>query len=289
MQTIILGLVSGTLYALIALGITLVYKSSRILNFAQAEVGTLALYWTWWIAGRNGQPWALGALAAIAFSLVVSLLFERFVIRPMFSASRVSLAVATIGLLALMIAVEEALFAGSIKEIPPPLSSGGFSVAGVVVSPSQELSLLVAVAIAVLLGAFLRFTDFGLGVLATADDPEAARLMGVSRARVSVFTWGTAGVLSALAALLVEPSIGALAPGVFSGGLFLGGFTAALLGGLTSLPGAFVGGIAVGIIEAEVKAHLVFVSAPALQDVAMLVIVTLVLLARPQGLLGRAS
>jgi branched-chain amino acid transport system permease protein len=286
MQTIILGLVSGTLYALIALGITLVYKSSRILNFAQAEVGTLALYWTWWIAGRNGQPWALGALAAIAFSLVVSLLFERFVIRPMFSASRVSLAVATIGLLALMIAVEEALFAGSIKEIPPPLSSGGFSVAGVVVSPSQELSLLVAVAIAVLLGAFLRFTDFGLGVLATADDPEAARLMGVSRARVS---WGTAGVLSALAALLVEPSIGALAPGVFSGGLFLGGFTAALLGGLTSLPGAFVGGIAVGIIEAEVKAHLVFVSAPALQDVAMLVIVTLVLLARPQGLLGRAS
>jgi branched-chain amino acid transport system permease protein len=286
-QTVVLGIVSGSLYALIALGVTLVYKCSKVLNFAQVEIGTLALYWTWWISERHGEPWALGALAAIAFAVAVSLGFERLVVRPMFGASRVSLAVATIGLLALLIGIEEALFAGTIEELPSPLGGRGLTVAGVVVSPVAGLSLAVSVAVALVLAAFLRGTDFGLGVLATADDPEAARLMGVSRAKVSAFTWATAGALSAVAALLLEPSIGALAPGVFSGGLFLGGFTAALVGGLTSLPGAFVGGLVVGVVEAEVKAHLVFAAAPSLQDLAMLLVVTLVLLLRPEGLLGR--
>ncbi|MHB1487359.1 MAG: branched-chain amino acid ABC transporter permease [Acidimicrobiales bacterium] len=289
MQTVVLGILSGILYALIAVGITLVYKSSRVLNFAQAEVGTLALYWTWWISGEHKQPWILGALAAVVFAVAVCLVFERLFIRPIAAGPRVTLAVATIGLLALMIAIEAALFAGSIKQIPNPITHGGFTLAGVVIGPTEELALIVVVVIALALAAFLRFTDFGLGVLASADDPEAAQLMGISRAKVSAFTWGVSGGLSALAALLIEPSVGALAPGVFSGALFIGGLAAALLGGLSSLPGAFVGGVVVGVVEAEVKAHLVFASVPALQDLAMLVIVLLVLLLRPRGLLGRPA
>lgn len=289
MLTVVLGVITGVIYALIAVGITLVYKSSRVLNFAQAEIGTLALYWTWWISGEHQLPWVLGALAAIAFAVAVGLLFERFVIRPIATASRVTLAVATIGLLALTGSIELALFAGSIKEIPDPLTSGGFRLAGVVVSPSQELALVVVAAIAVGLAAFLRFTDFGLGVLASADDPVAAQLMGVSRAKVNAFTWGVAGALSALAALLIEPTVGALAPGVFGGGLFIGGLTAALVGGLSSLTGAFAGGLVVGIIEAEIKAHLVYPSVPDLQYLVLLAVVVLVLVLRPQGLLGRAA
>jgi branched-chain amino acid transport system permease protein len=288
-QPLVLGVVSGVLYSLVAVGITLVYKSSRVLNFAQAEVGTLALYWTWWISGEHRAPWIVGALVAVAFSVMVCLLFERLFIRPISAAPRVTLAVSTIGLLALMLAVEEALFAGSIKQVPAPLSSGGFRLAGVAVSPTSELALIVVVVVAGALASFLRWTDFGLAVLASADDPEAAQLMGISRRRVSAFTWGAAGAMSALAALLIEPSVGALAPGVFSGGLFIGGLSAALVGGLSSLSGAFVGGLAVGIVEAEIKAHLVYASVPALQDLAMLVIVLLVLLLRPQGVLGRAA
>jgi len=135
------------------------------------------------------------------------------------------------------------------------------------------------------LAAFLRFTDFGLAVLASADDPVAAQLMGAPRNKISAFIWGTSGALSALAVLLIEPTVGALAPGAFAG-LFVGGLTAALVGGLSSLAGAFVGGLAVGIIEAEVKAHLVISQIPSTNVAAMLVIVLLVLLLRPQGLLG---
>ena len=287
MQTIVVGLIAGVIYSLIAVGIALVYKSSKVLNFAQAEVGTLTLYLTWWISGEHHNPWVVGALASVVGAVAIGLTFERLFLRPIATASRVTLAVATIGLLALMAGIEGALFAGSIKQVPFPLTGRGRTVAGVVVGPSQELAVVVVAAVALALAAFLRFTDFGLGVLASADDPVAAQLMGVSRAKVSAFTWGVAGALSALAALLIAPTVGGeLAPGVFSGGLFIGGLTAALVGGLSSLPGAFVGGLVVGIGEAEVKAHLNFASAPDLQYVGMLAFVLIVLLVRPQGLLG---
>lgn len=286
MQTIVVGLIAGSIYALIALGISLVYKASRVLNFAQAEVGTLTLYLTWWLTARHGLPWAVGALASVLAATAIGLVFERLIIRPMSTAPRVSVAVATIGLFSLMIAVETALFAGTIYLLPPPISHGGARVAGVFVSASQWLALALVIAVAVALAAFLRFTDFGLMVQASADDPVAAQLMGGPRGRISAFTWGTSGALSAMAVLLIEPTVGVLSPGAFAG-LFVGGLTAALVGGLSSLPGAFVGGLLVGVAEAEVKAHLVLTAIPSFQTTAMLVIVLLVLLLRPQGLLGR--
>ena len=288
MQPIVLGLIAGSIYALIAAGITLVYKASRVLNFAQAEIGTLSLYATWWVTVREHQPWILGALASVAVAVGIGLLFERSIIRPMLTASRVTVAVATIGLFSLMLSIELWRFAGTIYIVPAPITHGGVTIAGVFVSATQWLALGVVAAIALGLAAFLRYTDFGLAVQATADDPVAAQLMGTPRGRISAFTWGMAGALSAIAVLLIEPTVGVLAPGAFNG-LFIGGLTAALLGGLTSLPGAFVGGLLVGIAEAEVKAHVILPSLPSVQTTAMLVIVLGVLLLRPQGLLGRRT
>jgi branched-chain amino acid transport system permease protein len=287
MQVVVVGLIAGCIYALIAAGITLVYKSSRVLNFAQAEVGTLTLYLTYWVSTKHHQPWLLGALASIAAAVGIGLLFERVIIRPMLTASRLTVAVATIGLYSFCLAVELALFAGPIYLIAPQLT-GGSEIAGVVVSSSQWLALGVVAAVAGGLAAFLRYTDFGLAVQAAADDPVAAQLMGTPRGRISAFTWGAAGALSAIAVLLIEPTVGVLAPGAFAG-LFIGGLTAALVGGLTSLPGAFVGGLAVGIAEAEAKQHLTGIDLPSVQTTAMLVIVLAVLLLRPQGLLGRRA
>src|SRR3954468_776164 len=102
MQPIVLGLIAGSIYALIALGITLVYKSSRVLNFAQAEIGTLTLYATYGVTVGWHQPWILGALTSIAAATGIGLVFERLVVRRMVTASRVTVAVATIGLFSLM-------------------------------------------------------------------------------------------------------------------------------------------------------------------------------------------
>jgi branched-chain amino acid transport system permease protein len=287
-QPIILGLISGSIYALIALGITLVYKASRVLNFAQAEVGTLTLYATYGVTVAWHLPWLVGALASIVAATSIGLLFELLIIRRMITASRVTVAVATIGLFSLMLSIELQFFAGHIYILPPPFTHGGVTIAGVYVSANQWLALGVVAVIAAGLTAFLRYTDFGLAVLASADDPVGAQLMGAPRNKISAFIWGTAGALSAIAVLLIEPTVGALAPGAFAG-LFVGGLTAALVGGLSSLAGAFVGGLVVGIVEAEVKAHVVIAQIPSFNVTAMLIIVLLVLLLRPQGLLGNRA
>lgn len=288
MQTIILGIINGSIYSLIALGIALVYSGSRVLNFAQAEIGTLTLYGTYWVTVTHHQPWWLGAITSVVLATAIGLSFERFIVRKMLTAPRVTVAVATIGLFSLMLAIEVQFYSGTIDILPKPISSGGFYLAGVFVTWNQVLAIAVVAAIAAGLAFFLRVTDFGLAVRAAADDPVAAQLMGIPRGRVSAFTWGTAGALSAIAVLMIEPSVGALAPGAFSG-LFIGGLTAALVGGLSSLPGAIVGGLAVGVAEAEVKAHVTLHAIPSPSVAAMLVIVLGVLLVRPQGILGRAA
>jgi branched-subunit amino acid ABC-type transport system permease component len=288
-QTIVLGLISGTIYALLAAGITLVYKATRAVNFAQAEIGTLAIYATWWVSGEHGLPWVVGALAALAIGIGICLVFERLVMRPLATASRVTASVATIGLLGLLTGLEARWFGGSAKIYPPPLTHGGLTLANVRISPTQELAIGVVAFIAIGLAVFLRRTRFGLAILASADDPVAAQLMGVPRGKVSAVTWTIAGALSVIAALLIEPTVGVLSPG-FASGLFINGLTAALLGGLASLPGAFVGGLVVGLAEAEVVAHFItYTAVPGPQNLAMLAIVLLVLLIRPQGLLGRAE
>jgi branched-chain amino acid transport system permease protein len=286
MQTIVVGLIAGTIYALLAAGITLVYKATRAVNFAQAEIGTLALYMTWWVSGKHGQPWWVGALAALAVGIAVALAFDRFVMRHLVTASQITKTVATIGLLGLLTGLEARWFAGSAKVFPPPLTHGGFTVAGVLISPTQMLAVIVVAAVAFALAIFLRGTRFGLAILASADDPVAAQLMGVPRAKVSAVTWAIAGALSVIACLLIEPTVGVLSPAAFST-LFIYGLTAALLGGLTSLPGAFAGGLLVGLAQAEVVEHFVqYTAVPGPENLAMLVIVLAVLLARPQGLLG---
>ncbi|HVT64562.1 MAG TPA: branched-chain amino acid ABC transporter permease [Mycobacteriales bacterium] len=286
MQTIVVGLIAGTIYALLAAGITLVYKATRAVNFAQAEIGTLAIYMTWWISGKHGQPWWLGALAALAVGVAIALVFERFVMRALVTASQITKTVATIGLLGLLTGLEARWFAGSAKIFPPPLTHGGITIAGVLISPTQVLAVIVVAVIAAVLALFLRGTRFGLAILASADDPVAAQLMGVPRARVSAVTWAIAGGLSVIACLLIEPTVGVLSPASFST-LFIYGLTAALIGGLTSLPGAFAGGLLVGLLQAEVVAHFVqYNQVPGPENLAMLVIVLGVLLVRPQGLLG---
>ncbi|MGN6474601.1 MAG: branched-chain amino acid ABC transporter permease [Mycobacteriales bacterium] len=285
MQTIVVGLIAGTIYALLAAGITLVYKATRAVNFAQAEIGTLSIYATWWVSGKHHHSWWLGALAALAIGIAIALLFERLVMRHLVTSSQITKTVATIGLLGLLTGLEARWFAGSAKIFPPPIVGHGTTISGVEVSGTQILALVVVAVIAVALALFLRRTRFGLAILASADDPVAAQLMGVPRSKVSAVTWAIAGALSVIACLFIEPTVGVLSPG-FASTLFIYGLTAALLGGLTSLPGAFIGGLLVGVAQAEVQTHLLYPQVPGPENLAMLVIVLVVLLARPQGLFG---
>jgi branched-chain amino acid transport system permease protein len=286
-ETIVIGLANGGIYGLLALGIVLVYKGSRVLNFAQGEMGNLALYVAWVLVEKAHQPWIVGAIVAIAAIAGLGLAFERVVVRPLIEAPRLTVTVATIGLLLLITGLELKLWGTSPEILRAPIDGNGPKILGFFVSPTRMLAMGALIAIGAGLAVFLRRTDFGLGVLAASQDSVATRLMGVPLARVSAFTWVVAGALGALAALLIEPSIGVFAPGVMTA-LFVRGLAAALLGGLTSLPGAFAGGLAIGVIESVVGRAFVQSTFPGVQTVGLMLVIIAVLLFRPQGILGRA-
>lgn len=287
-QSLVIGLVQGGTYALIALGLVLCYRGSRVLNFAQAEIGTASLFVAWIVSGAWHHPYWMGALAAIGTSLLIGVLFEVLVVRRMVDAQRLTVAVATIGLFGLLVALEAYLNGPTPRYLQPPISGLGVRIAGVFVSPTQMLTFGVIAAVAAALTLFLRYTDFGLGVLAAAQDATAARLVGVPLRRVSLFTWGASSVLSALAALLIEPTITLIAPNGIGVRLFICGLAAALLGGMTSLAGAFVGGLVVGVLTAEAS-YLTPSGVPGSFTVVLFAIVMAVLIFRPQGLLGRGA
>ncbi|HEX6488103.1 MAG TPA: branched-chain amino acid ABC transporter permease [Candidatus Dormibacteraeota bacterium] len=285
-EALVIGLVKGAIYGLIALGLVMVYKGSRVLNFAQAEIGGAGLYLTYILMHHFNLPWVPAALVTIAAAAAVGIGFERFFVRPMGDAPRLTVAVATVGLFTLLLAAEAYFFGPSPVFIKPPIAGTGPEIAGFYVGPTELLSFGVIAVLAAGLAGFLRYTDFGLGVLASAQDPVAVRLVGIPLSRLSMFTWGTAGAISAIAALFIEPQIGVISPGTIGEPLFLGGLAAALLGGLDSLEGAFLGGMLVGVVEAEVEHVAQAAALPGLSALVLFAIVLGVLLLRPQGLLG---
>jgi branched-chain amino acid transport system permease protein len=287
-EVLVLGVIAGGIYALFAVATVLVYRGSRVLNFAQGEVGTVSLFVAAWLTVDNDLPWIVGAVAAIALSVAIGVVFERFVVRRMGDAPRVSVAVATVGLLLFVLSSEAVRVGASPKSLDGPLTGNGTQIAGVVVTPTQLLSLVIAATVGIALAVLLRRTDFGLGVLAAAQDTAAARLVGVPVNRVSAFVWGTGAGLTTLGCLFIAPTLGAFAPGAFSR-LFLFGLAAAIVGGLTSLPGAFVGGVIVGVVEAGAGHVFDDVSLPGVKTLAVFVLLLVTLLVRPNGLFGGAT
>ena len=287
-EVLVIGLVEGTLFGLLAVGITLIHRGTGAISFALGEVGTLGLYVAWWLSIDQGHPWLVGALGAIGAAVLLSLVFERVVVRPMRVRNPLAISVATVGLLTALLAFEFQQLGESPREVPVPIAGIGVRIAGVNVSPTQLLSVVVVAAIALGLAQFLRRTDFGLGVLAAAQDPDATRLVGVPLHRVTAFVWATGGAVAALAALFVAPSVGALTPGFASTHLFVVALIAAVVGGLSSLPGAFVGGLALGVLKSGVLRVFADSTLPGKEYLVYFAIAVVVLLVRPNGILASA-
>jgi branched-chain amino acid transport system permease protein len=284
-QALVVGLITGGIYGLYALGLVLVYEGSGVLNFAQAELGTFTLFVCQVLVTEHGQPYLVGAAAAVALAVGMGLVFERLAVWPLRAAPRITVAVATIALLSLLIALELTVFGILPRQLAPAIHGVGWRVFDVIVTPTQVLSLVFVVVIGLGLAAFLRFTDFGLAVVAASQDQEAVRFLGIRLARVSLFTWGLAAALSAIAALLIQPTVGVVSPSAF-GGIFINALGAALIGGLSSMPGAFAGGLVVGVAEAEIRHLTLNSSLVGLPELMIFAAVVATLMFRPQGVFG---
>jgi branched-chain amino acid transport system permease protein len=286
-QALVIGIVAGSGYGLIALGLVLVYKSSGIFNFAQGEFGTIAVYGLWG-AHAAGVPYGLAMLLGLAAALASGLATERFVVRPLFTAPRVTLLVATAGVSLFAIGTERWLGQNRLRFVPPALPGlGRISVFGFAVSDQRLLVIATLAALAVAGALFFARTNLGLAILGLSQNPLATELMGISAERLSRFTWGAAAVLGGLGGILSAPLASGFGAGFVTLSALIPAFTAAVLGGMTSLPGAFVGGVVVGVAESMTVTYPVFSEhVPGAQSVIVFALLVIVLIVRPRGLLG---
>ena len=321
---LVLGIIQGMTYGVVALGMVLIYKGTRVLNFSQPFMGLFAAFLAWYFAGTPGSSvlgtgqgietgpvaikwlkypmflflfdvgtkprflvaafWALVLIAFTAWRL------EQDIMRHLEKAPRIIALVATIALLLGFVSTTSLLWnrteeqASAPKALPVLLPEGwSFQVGALRVTSSYVLILIVVPVLALAAGAFFKYTKFGVAIRAAAENREAAQLLGISARRVSSFTWIVGGFLAGVGALLIVPSRGSLDPASLSFGLLISALAAALIGGLTSLPGAFVGGIVIGVAEFLTKWRSSTVGVPAL---VFFGIVIAVLIFRPGGIFG---
>ncbi|MGH8973939.1 MAG: branched-chain amino acid ABC transporter permease [Acidimicrobiia bacterium] len=291
-QALVIGLITGAGYGLVALGLVLIYKSSGVFNFAQGEFGTVAVY-ALWAAHVNGIPYVPAIALALLAAMVMGLLTERVIIRRLFDAPRVTLLVATAGVSLLAIGVEIWLGEARLRFIEPALGRfDRISVLGIKVSDQRMLILATLVLLAIGLGLFFSRTNLGLAILAVSQEPTATELMGISVRRLSSFVWALAAVLGGLGGVLTAGVVQNFGPSFITTSTLIPAFTAAVLGGMTSLPGAFVGGVVVGVVQAfaiDLGGDPAFASIPGPGTLAVFLLLIGVLAIRPQGLLGKAA
>ena len=297
---VVLGVANGAAYGLMAIGLVLIYKSTKVFNFAAGEFATVGAFGAFFYGTSNWNlPYPLAMLIGILAGTAMGLLTERLVVRPLAERPKVTLLVATAAVATILIPVE--LIVGGPKpfQAPPAFRHGmtilgghitsklGPTVFNIHVSPQTLLVLLALGISGVVLAWFFARTDLGLATLATSQEPTASRLMGIRANRISMLVWGTAGLLGGIAGVLLPPIGSTFSAGFGTTQVLISAFTAAVVGGMTSVPGAFVGGMLVGVVQALAQTNLN--SVPGASYDAVLILLVVVLLARPTGLLGREA
>ncbi len=289
---VVTGLLQGCVYALVALGIVLVYRASGAFNFAQTEFGTTGLF----AAYSALVLWGWSYPAAIGFGLAVAiamgLLTERLVVHPLRNASRVTVLVGTAGVALAAVGFQFWRFNETLILTMPRIKEAFFvvPVIGAPVTAQQLITLGVLVVASIGLALWFR-SPSGLAIQAAQQEATAAELVGISVRRVSMVTWAVAALLGGLAGILSGPyttfTAGFLTFG--AGRALLPGFMAAVLAGMRSMPGAVAGGLTVGVIE-QLGTLSVMLEIPGARAMLLFGFLLAVLLIRPQGIfVGRTA
>jgi branched-chain amino acid transport system permease protein len=282
LQFVFSGLTVGAIYALVALGFTLIYKASDIINFAQGEFVMLGGMTTVF-AAQAGLPLPIAALVAIVLTTAIGLALHRFAVAPARGATPVALIMITIGASIFLRGVSQIVFDKRFHSLPPLFGGDPIKFGGAAILPQSLVVLASATIIVTLLWLFIDRTLLGKAVIATAANRLAARLIGVDTRRIVDLSFAVSAAIGAIAGVLITPialtsyDVGTL--------LALKGFAAAMLGGIGSAPGAVIGGLVIGMIEALSAGYF----SSSYKDAAAFLIILVVLIFIPQGLFGRAK
>jgi branched-chain amino acid transport system permease protein len=289
MQQVVSGLASGGVYALLALALVIIYRSTGVINFAQGEMATLSAYIAWTLTVNHGWSYWPAFVATLAVSFAGGVGIHRVVIRPVERGSVLRIVIVTIGLLIAVNGFVVWKWGGEPQQLRSPFGTNTYDVGGVIVAANDIGTIVVALGIVLVLWALFQFTKVGLALRAAAVNPEEARLVGVRVTWMLALGWGLAALLGAVAGMLTAPTVG-LDPNMMAAVLIYA-FAAAVLGGIDSPLGAVVGGLTVGVLL-NLLSYLSQYDAVSwfteeLRLPAALLVILVVLLVRPQGIFGR--
>jgi len=282
-QVLVSGATVGSVYALVALGLVLLYRTTRILNFAHGDLGVVGTFLAYTLLTRAQLPFGVAFVLALACAAAIGALVYLVVVRPAKNQSELGLLILTLGLALALGGLDALVFGSDNKIVPTIVTDRILRVGGVPVSLVSIATAALGVVLMLALWALLTFTKLGVAMRAVAQRADVAEAMGLPVRRVLLATWAAAAVLATAAALLFAPST-LLNPNMMLDPLSKG-FVAAVIGGMNSLPGAVVGGYVLGVLELLVG---IYVSLEFKASFAFLVVV-IVLVLRPHGLLGRAE
>ncbi|RME40568.1 MAG: branched-chain amino acid ABC transporter permease [Caldilineae bacterium] len=280
LQLTLTGLTTGAILALVGLGFVLIYKATDVINFAQGEFLLVGAYVTYGLVAEIGLPWTVGVALTMVLAVVVALLVERLVLRPLIGEPIISVIMVTIGLSSLLRAIVNAIWGTAGRPFPPFIPSQDVHILGAVVPADRLVGIGLALILLVVFNFFFRYSKDGIAMRATADDQQAALSMGISVKRVFAVSWSISALAAAVAGVLVANIVG-VSGAVSSIGLRV--FPVVILGGLDSIPGAIIGGIIIGLLEAYVGGFI----GMGLGQVVSFIVLILILMVRPYGLFGQ--
>jgi branched-chain amino acid transport system permease protein len=278
------GISLGAVYAAVALALVLIWRATRIVNFAQGAMLMFTTFIAWAVNDATGS-YVLALLAALGAGLVFGAVVELLLIRRVEGKDPLNPVIVTLGLYTLLVAVAGMIWGTSPRSFPAAFSLRGYRVGSTTLlfTPNDTFIVGLVLAVALLLALLFRATNLGLQMRAAAFSPEVARLQGVRVGRMLSLGWALAAGAGALAGVLAAPST-FVAPNNFDP-ILISAFVAAVLGGLDSPPGAIIGGLALGLALSYVSGY----EGSALEPLAALVILMVVLMVRPGGLFSASQ
>ena len=284
LQLVTSGVMAGGIYALIALGVVLIFKSTQIFNFAQGDFVMIGGFILWGLLVALKLPFWIASVIAIGVMAAMGLLVERLLLRPLIGQPLLSAIMMTLGLAYILKGTVALVWGNTVLAYPKIFPTGVLHLGNVVLS-AQALSgfLMAMVAFGVLVFLFQR-TSIGLTMRATAEDHQLAQSTGVRVRSVFGVTWAIAAVVGLIGGVLLG-SISAVTPTLADMGL-AAAFPAVLLGGLESIPGAVVGGILIGILQSLAAGYLDPLVGGGMKEVAPYFVMILILTVRPHGIFG---
>jgi len=279
-QQIVSGLATGSLYALTAIGIVLIFRNTRTINLAQGDFSMMGAFVALVVLEHSRGSLIVATLITIVAITALAIVVERLIMRPIEGADWLTLFTATLGVFYILHGVAGWIWGRDTKSFPALFSSAPISVGGTLISQAHLFNMLVAALVGGMLYLFFRFTKPGIAMRAITEDPVAAQLMGIPVRSIVLLTWAVGGMLAAVSGILLAPLV--YVSTQMMDGVLVKGYVGAVFGGLYSLPGAVIGSLIIGVAENLAGGYL---GAQYKVTIAFVLIV-LVLAFKPRGLFG---